>query len=131
LALASSLTTPKRMPERSDAAFEDILRDSSLFGICRAMSRATQTAWQHAVVNRSLHRLRLGLGVATAPGADPVRIASIAGVAGGVTALLLQALGPAWIAPFIWILPAVAVLLGCVAFFAAEPLSRAMASRFP
>jgi hypothetical protein len=127
LAMAAILTTPKVTPGASDQSFADVLCDSWLFAAGRDVSQAVRAAWQDATIHTWSRRLMAP--VALSSGAHRVRLAAVTGAAAGCTALALGALGPVWAAPFTWVLPAAVTLIACVAFAAAEPLSRAIAAR--
>ena len=63
------------------------------------------------------------------PLAERVRLAGRSIAVAGVAALVLQAAGPTWVAPFAWVLPLAFVLLGGIASIAAEPVARAIAAK--
>jgi hypothetical protein len=127
VALASILTTPRVTPETSDRAFEDLLRGSRLFGACHRASRFVRAAWPDARVGGWSRWLQASW--ATLPGAERVRLAAASVAIAGATALVLGAAGPAWVAPFTWVLPLVFASVGCIAFFAAEAMARAISAK--
>lgn len=127
LAMAATLTTPKVTPGASDQSFADVLCDSWLFAAGRNVSRAAGAAWQDATIHTWSRRLMAP--VAMSSGAHRVRLAAVTGAVAGLTAFALSAMGPLWVAPFTWVLPVAVTLIACVAFAAAEPLSRAIAAR--
>jgi len=127
VALASRLAAPRPDIAASDRAVEVVVRDSRLFGVLRAADASGRRAWAHARTRVWSRRIAAVWDALSGP--ERVRAAGIVALAGGVTAILVQAAKPVSIGPLIWVLPTVVASLGLFASIAAGPLARAIADK--
>jgi len=124
LGVASSLTAPKVRPGFSDDDFEQVLRGSRMFAVCHGASAALRTAWLEARVGRWYRQVDARLTLLSRTERLRAAFASIA--IGGVTALVLRAIGPSPVPPLTWVLPVAAILAGSIGSIAAGVVARAV-----
>ena len=125
LGLASSMTVPKVRPGSSDDDFEEVLRDSRMFAVCHGVSAALRTAWRDAQVGAWYRRMSTCWTLLS--GTERLRATFASMAIGGVTALVLRAVGPLPVAPLTWVLPVAAILIGSIGSIAAGVVARAVA----
>lgn len=125
LGVASSMTVPKVRPGFSDDDFEELLRDSRMFAVCQGASAALRTAWRQARVGTWYRRVSTCWTLRSRT--ERVRAAFASMAIGGITALVLRAVGPLPIAPLTWVLPVAAILVGSIGSIAADVVARAAA----
>ncbi len=120
---ASALTRPRTDVARSDEQVQRLVRGAALVSVGRPLAAAMARAWPTSRTTRWLQPAA-DILAASAP-ALRLKMGGVATMVAALVAAFLQMVGSSPHRLLEFVLPALAILAGAIAFLAAVPLARA------